>query len=60
MIDVALDLGAVTLDQGAVFLKRLDQLQDAAHVVGRGLAQFFELFIDDHGANAVVHIHLQQ
>jgi N-acetylglutamate synthase-like GNAT family acetyltransferase len=49
VVDVALDLGAVTLDQGAVFLKRLDQLQDATHVVGGGLAQLFELFIDHDG-----------
>jgi hypothetical protein len=32
--DVALDLGAVALDQRAVLLEGLDQLQDAAHVVG--------------------------
>ena len=33
---------------------------DAAHVVNRGLAQLFQLLVDDHGADAVVHIHLQQ
>jgi hypothetical protein len=34
LADVALDLGAVALDQRAVAFERLDQLQDAAHVVG--------------------------
>ncbi len=58
--DVALNFGAAALDQGAVFFERLDQLQDAAHVVGAGFAQAFELFIDHHGADAVVHVHLQQ
>ena len=60
VVGIALDLGAVALDQGAVFLKGLDQLQDAAHIVGGGFAQALELFVDDHGANAIVHIHLQQ
>ena len=60
VIDVTLDLGAVALDQGTVIFKRLDQLQNAAHIVGGGLAQLFELFIDDHGADAIVHINFQQ
>ena len=58
--DVALDLGAVALDQRAVALEGFDQLDDAAHVVNRGLAQLLEFFIDDHGAYAVVHIDFQQ
>jgi len=58
--NVALDLGAVALDQGAVFLERLDQLDDAAHIVDGGFAQLFELFVDHHGADAVVHIDFQQ
>ena len=58
--NVAFDLCAVALDQRAVFLKRLDELKDAAHVVNRGLAQLFQLFVNDHGADAIVHIHLQQ
>ena len=59
-LDVALDFGAVAFDQRAVFFKRLNQLQDAAHIVDGGLAQFFELLVDHHGADAVVYIHLQQ
>src|SRR6185369_10624424 len=58
--DVALDLGAVALDQGAVLLERLDQLQDAADVVGGRLAQLLQLLVDHHGADPVVHVHLQQ
>ena len=58
--DVALDLGAVALDQRAVLLERLDQLQDAADVVGRRLAQALELLVDDHGADAVVGVDLHQ
>ena len=58
--DIALDLGAAAFDQRAVFFKRRNQLQDAAHVVFTRFAQFFELFVHDHGADAVVHIHLQQ
>ena len=57
---VALNLGAVALDQRAVFLKRLNQLQDAGHVVGGGFAQLFQLFIDHHRADAVVDVNLQQ
>ena len=41
LANVALDLGAVALDQGAVAFKRLDQLQDAAHVFMGGFAQAF-------------------
>src|SRR3712207_7344901 len=36
------------------------QLQDAAHVVGRSLAQFLQLLVDHHRADAVVHVDLQQ
>jgi hypothetical protein len=43
VIDVALDLGAVALDQRAIVLEGLDQLQNTAHIIGGGLAQFFEL-----------------
>ena len=57
---VALDLGAVAFDQGAVFLKRLNQRQDAAHIVHGGLAHALELFVHHHGANAVVGVDLQQ
>ena len=56
--NVLLDFGAVALDQGAVVLKGLDQLDDAAHVVNGGLAQLFKLFINHHGADAVVDINL--
>jgi hypothetical protein len=59
-VGIALDLGAAALDEGAVVFKGLDQLQDAAHVVARGFAELFELFIDHHGADAVVHIDFQQ
>ena len=58
--DVALDFGAVALDQRAVALERLDQLQDAADVVGGRLAQALELLVDDHRADAVVREHLHQ
>ena len=58
--DVAFNFGAAALDQGAVALKRLDQLQDAADIIRRGFAQAFQLFVDDHGAYAVMHIDLQQ
>ena len=58
--DVALDLGAAAFDQRAVFLKRRNQLQDAAHIVFTRFAKLFEFFVHDHGADAVVHIHLQQ
>ncbi|MCY1533662.1 hypothetical protein D9M68_690020 [compost metagenome] len=60
MAHVALDLGAVALDQRAVALEGLDELQDAADVVHRGFAQALELFVDDHGADAVVHVDLEQ
>ena len=58
--DVALNLGAAAFDQRAVFLKRRNQLQYAAHVVFTRLAQLFEFFVYDHGADTVVHVHLQQ
>ena len=60
VVGIALDLGAVALDQGAVVFKRLDQLQDGAHVVAGGLAQLFQLFVDHHGANAIVLVNLQE
>ena len=41
VVHIALDLGAVALDQGAIVFKRLNQLQDATHIVGRGLTQLF-------------------
>ena len=60
MAGIAFNLGPVTLDQRAVLFKRLNQLQDAAHVIGRGFSQALQLFIDDHGAYAVMHIDFQQ
>ncbi len=35
--DIAFDFGAAALDQGAVFFKRFNQLQNAADIVNRGL-----------------------
>ncbi len=58
--DVAFDFGAATLDQHALFFQRLDELQDAAHVVGRGLPQMFEMLVGDHGAHAVVGEEFEQ
>ena len=57
---VAFDLGAAAFDQRAVLLEGFDQLQDAANIVHRCFAQFFQLFVHDHGADPVVHINLQQ
>ena len=57
---VALDFGAVALDQRAVALEGLDQRHDAAHVVDGGLAQAFQLFVHHHGADAIVGVDLQQ
>ena len=58
--DVSLDLGAAALDQGAVFFKRLNQLQNATHIVGLGFTQLFQAFVDDHGADTVVHVDFEQ
>jgi len=60
LVHITFNLGAIALDQGAVFLERFNQLQDATHVFVRGFAQLFEFFVHHHGANAVVHVHLQQ
>ena len=57
---IALDLGAVALDQRTILFERLDQLQDATDVIDGGLAQALEFFVDHHGADAIVHIHLEQ
>src|SRR4029079_13638313 len=58
--DVALDLGPVALDERAVALERLDQLQHAADVVGRRLAQALELLVADDLSYAAVREHLHQ
>ena len=58
--NVAFNFCTAAFDQGAVLFKRLNQAQDAAHVVRAGLAQTFELFVHHHGAYAVVHVNFQQ
>jgi hypothetical protein len=57
---IAFNLVAVTLDERAVFFKRLNQLQDAAHVFMGCFTQLLQFFVDHHGAYAIVHVHLQQ
>ncbi|OIQ64180.1 hypothetical protein GALL_542700 [mine drainage metagenome] len=57
---VAFDFGAAAFDQGAIFLKRFNQLQNATDIIDTGFTQTFQLFIDHHGANAIVHIDFQQ
>ena len=57
---VALDFVALALDERAVFFKRLDELQNGAHVFDAGFAHAFELLVYHHGANAVVHVDFEQ
>ena len=57
---IALDLVALAFDQGAIFFKRMDQLQNGADIFDAGFAQAFELFVHHHGADAVVHIDFEQ
>ena len=58
--DLGLDQCPVALDQRAVGLQRLDQRQNAAHVVDGGFAQRFQCFLHHHRAHAVVQEELQQ
>src|SRR5574344_437865 len=58
--DVLFYFCTVSFDQRAIFLERLNELNDARHIVDRRFSQFLQLFIDDHSANAIVDINLQQ
>ena len=60
IVDFALDQFAAALDQRAVGFQRLDQAQNAADILDRGFAQAFQVFVGDHGADAVMRKQFQQ
>ena len=51
---------AFTAHQGAVVLEGLYQLQHTTQIIRGGFAQAFKPFVHHHGANAVMHIDLEQ
>ena len=60
VVDLAFDQLARAFDQRAVGFERREQLEDAADVVDRRLAQRLEVFGRDHRADAVVREQFDQ
>ena len=58
LANVAFHFCALSAHQGAVVLKRLDELQHTAEVVRGGFAQTFKPLVHHHGTNAIMHIDL--